>query len=121
MTTPYAFASRHIDKPWGYELIWAESETYVGRSVVRAGGRSAPSTTSEGRVVARQSGRASLELGPVGGELESLRSGQDCFRYRPGTASRHGADHDDSRGLTPHSMTSCGSTMLRPPGARRPS
>ena len=38
MTTPYAFASRHIDKPWGYELIWAESESYVGKVLfVRAG------------------------------------------------------------------------------------
>ena len=29
---------RHIDKPWGYELIWAETEDYVGKVLfVRAG------------------------------------------------------------------------------------
>jgi len=26
-----AFNGRRIDKPWGYELIWAESTRYVGK------------------------------------------------------------------------------------------
>ena len=38
MTSPYAFTPRHVDKPWGYELIWAEAEQYVGKVLfVRAG------------------------------------------------------------------------------------
>ena len=32
------FATRRVEKPWGYELIWAETETYVGKLLlVRAG------------------------------------------------------------------------------------
>ena len=23
--------SRHVDKPWGHEVIWAETERYVGK------------------------------------------------------------------------------------------
>lgn len=26
-----AFDPRRVDKPWGYELIWAENELYVGK------------------------------------------------------------------------------------------
>ena len=25
------FSGRRVDKPWGYELIWAQSERYVGK------------------------------------------------------------------------------------------
>ena len=38
MTSPYAFEPRRVDKPWGYELIWAHAEQYVGKVLfVRAG------------------------------------------------------------------------------------
>lgn len=31
---------RRVDKPWGYELIWAETDSYVGKILfVRAGHR----------------------------------------------------------------------------------
>jgi len=34
----WAFASRRVEKPWGFELIWAEAEDYVGKILlVRAG------------------------------------------------------------------------------------
>ena len=34
----FTFATRRVDKPWGYEIIWAESEQYVGKILfVRAG------------------------------------------------------------------------------------
>ena len=43
----WAFASRRVEKPWGFELIWAEAEDYVGKILlVRAGQR-----TSEGNLV----------------------------------------------------------------------
>ena len=92
MSTPYSFASRHIEKPWGYELIWAESETYVGKVLfVRAGqALSLQYHEQKDESWLVQSGRASLELGEVGGgELETLDIGPgDCFRYRPGTVHR---------------------------------
>ncbi len=34
----WAFVPRKVEKPWGYELIWAETERYVGKVLfVRAG------------------------------------------------------------------------------------
>jgi len=31
---------RRVDKPWGYELIWAETEHYVGKILhINAGGK----------------------------------------------------------------------------------
>ena len=34
----FVFAPRKVEKPWGWELVWAETETYVGKLLfVRAG------------------------------------------------------------------------------------
>src|SRR6478752_131668 len=34
----FAFQTTHVEKPWGWELIWAHSERYVGKILfVRAG------------------------------------------------------------------------------------
>ena len=52
-----------------------------------------------------QGGRASLELGSVGGELRRSRSSAgDCFRYRPGTVHRVTAIEDTTilEVSTPH-------------------
>ena len=27
----YSFAPRRVEKPWGWELIWAEADQYVGK------------------------------------------------------------------------------------------
>lgn len=27
----YVTATEHVEKPWGYELIWAETDAYVGK------------------------------------------------------------------------------------------
>src|ERR671931_163339 len=35
---PFAYEPQRIEKPWGWELLWARSETYVGKLLfVRAG------------------------------------------------------------------------------------
>ena len=104
VTTPYSFAPRHIDKPWGYELIWAESETYVGKVLfVRAGqALSLQYHEQKDESWLVQSGRASLELGQVGGELETVRDRDGGLLPLPARhrASRHRArGHDDPRGL----------------------
>jgi mannose-6-phosphate isomerase len=87
----YAFAPRRIDKPWGWELIWAETEDYVGKLLfVRAG----ESLSLQYHELKDESwlvhdGRAQLELGEVGGELETIEIGPgDAFRYAPGTVHR---------------------------------
>jgi len=93
----YRFEPRRIDKPWGWELVWAEAEAYVGKLLfVRAG----HSLSLQYHVVKDESwlvreGRASLELGELDGELEAveIRPG-DAFRFRPGTVHRITAIED---------------------------
>ena len=88
---------RHVDKPWGWELVWAETEAYVGKLLfVRAG----ESLSLQYHEVKEESwlvreGRARLELGDVGGELETLEIGAgDAFRFPPRTVHRVTAVED---------------------------
>jgi mannose-6-phosphate isomerase-like protein (cupin superfamily) len=91
VSSPYSFEPRRVEKPWGWELVWAEAEDYVGKLLfVRAG----QSLSLQYHEVKDESwlvreGRARLELGAVGGELSELEIGPgDAFRYRPGTVHR---------------------------------
>ncbi|RDI73363.1 Mannose-6-phosphate isomerase [Gaiella occulta] len=97
MSTPFSFDARRVEKPWGYELIWAESEHYVGKLLsVRAGHALSlqyHEVKDESWLV--QEGRASLELGLVDGDLTTVEIGPgDAFRYRPGTVHRITAIED---------------------------
>ena len=97
MSTPYSFDARRVEKPWGYELIWAEAEQYVGKLLfVRAGHALSlqyHEVKDESWLV--QEGRASLELGELGGELTAIEiEPGDAFRYRPGTVHRITAIED---------------------------
>jgi mannose-6-phosphate isomerase len=82
---------RTVDKPWGWELVWAETEEYVGKLLfVRAG----ESLSLQYHEVKDESwlvrdGRAKLELGEVGGPLETIEIAPgDAFRFRPHTVHR---------------------------------
>ena len=82
---------RRVEKPWGYELIWAETEAYVGKVLFVRAGQSLSlqyhEVKEESWLV--ESGRAKLELGQVGGALEVLPIGPgDTFHFRPGTVHR---------------------------------
>lgn len=87
----HGFTPRRVEKPWGWELIWAETESYVGKLLfVRAGEALSlqyHERKDESWLV--HEGRARLELGESGGPLEAfeIRPG-DAFRYRPGTVHR---------------------------------
>jgi mannose-6-phosphate isomerase-like protein (cupin superfamily) len=82
---------RRVEKPWGWELVWAETETYVGKLLFVRTGESLSlqyhEVKDESWLV--REGRARLELGEVGGELEAfeIRAG-DAFRFRPRTVHR---------------------------------
>jgi mannose-6-phosphate isomerase len=102
-----SFTPRRVEKPWGYELIWAEAEEYVGKVLfVRAGQALSlqyHERKDESWLV--QGGRASLELGPVGGPVEAIEIVPgDAFRYRPGTVHRVTAIEDTTivEVSTPH-------------------
>ena len=104
----WAFETRRVEKPWGWELIWALTDTYCGKILfVRAGERLSlqlHNEKDESWLV--QSGRAKLELGSEGsGELiESEIGPGDAFRYRPGTVHRVTAIDDTTilEVSTPH-------------------
>jgi mannose-6-phosphate isomerase-like protein (cupin superfamily) len=101
----YRHEPRRVEKPWGYELIWAETEEYVGKLLfVRAGHALSlqyHDRKDESWLV--QEGRATLELGEVGGRLDlgldlgldKIEIGPgDAFRFRPRTVHRITAIED---------------------------
>lgn len=97
MSASRRFEPRRVEKPWGWEHVWAETEQYVGKLLfVRAG----QALSLQYHVVKDESwlvqeGRATLELGDVGGPLESSEiAAGDAFRYRPGTVHRVTAIED---------------------------
>ena len=93
----YGSSPRRVEKPWGWELIWAETDQYVGKLLFVRGGESLSlqyhELKDESWLV--REGRARLELGERGGELETLEVGPgDAFRCRPGTVHRLSAIED---------------------------
>jgi mannose-6-phosphate isomerase len=87
----YRVSPRRVEKPWGWELVWAEADEYVGKLLfVRAGDALSlqyHEVKDESWLV--QEGRARLELGDVDGELEPVEiAAGDAFRFRPGTVHR---------------------------------
>jgi len=91
MTEPYRVDTRRVEKPWGWELIWAETDIYVGKLLFVRAGQSLSlqyhEVKEESWLV--QEGRAALELGPRDGDLATIQIGPgDAFHYRPGTVHR---------------------------------
>ena len=87
----YSATPRKIEKPWGWELVWAEAEDYVGKLLFVRAGESLSlqyhEVKDESWLV--QEGRATLELGDVGDELETFEiAAGDAFRFRPRTVHR---------------------------------
>ena len=99
---------RKVEKPWGYELIWALTEEYCGKVLFVKAGASLSlqfhNEKDESWFV--QSGRAKLELGDVGqGVLnEEVISAGAAFHYEPGTVHRVTALEDTTilEVSTPH-------------------
>jgi mannose-6-phosphate isomerase len=105
---PFAFEPGRVDKPWGFELLWAHSEHYVGKVLfVRAGHALSlqfHNVKDESWYV--QAGRAELEIGAPGDATpasEVVGPGA-AFRLRPGTVHRVRALEDTTilEVSTPH-------------------
>jgi mannose-6-phosphate isomerase-like protein (cupin superfamily) len=82
---------RRVDKPWGWELIWAETDRYAGKLLFVRAGQALSLQYHERKDESWyvQSGRAALELGTVGGELTEQEIGPgDSFHFTPGTVHR---------------------------------
>ena len=105
---PFAFEPQRIDKPWGYELVWAHAEQYVGKILFVRAGQSLSlqfhNVKDESWYV--QEGRAELEIGAPGDATpasEVVGEGA-AFRLRPGTVHRIRALEDTTilEVSTPH-------------------
>ena len=99
MTTGCTVQPRRVDKPWGWELIWALTEHYCGKLLfVRAGEALSlqyHETKDESWYV--QDGRAELEVSTLGAaerrEIVEIGPG-DCFHFEPRTVHRLRAIED---------------------------
>jgi mannose-6-phosphate isomerase len=104
----WRFESRRVDKPWGYELIWALTEAYCGKVLFVKAGHSLSLQyhveKDESWLV--QSGRAKVELGTTeDAELtEAILEQGDTLHYSPGTVHRVTAIEDTTilEVSTPH-------------------
>ena len=104
----WAVEPRKVEKPWGWELIWAETELYVGKVLfVRAGqSLSLQFHRQKDESWYVQSGRAELELGDEGEDVLTAHVIAEgaSFHYAPGTVHRVTALEDTTilEVSTPH-------------------
>src|SRR5205809_7853309 len=94
----WAFDTRKVEKPWGYELIWAHADDYVGKILFVKAGESLSlqfhREKDESWLI--HSGRAQIEMGHPGDKTpnsEVVGPGA-AFRMRPGTIHRARALED---------------------------
>ena len=105
---PWAAETRRVDKPWGYELIWAVTDTYVGKVLFVKAGESLSLQYHEEKEESWliQSGLAKIELGAVTDEsfAEEVVGPGAAFHYTPGTVHRITAVEDTTilEVSTPH-------------------
>ena len=89
---PFAVEPRKVDKPWGYELIWAETDGYLGKLLFVKAGESLSlqfhNVKDEAWYVL--DGRAKLELGGPGERMlnSDVIGPGEAFRFPPGTVHR---------------------------------
>jgi mannose-6-phosphate isomerase-like protein (cupin superfamily) len=90
--SPFAFQPRKVDKPWGYELIWAHADEYVGKVLfVRAGcALSLQYHHFKDETWYFQAGKAAVELSGLTDETphELVVEPGAAFHLRPGTVHR---------------------------------
>ena len=104
----WAFEPRRVDKPWGYELIWALADTYCGKLLVVKAGQALSMQfhreKDESWYVLE--GRAKIEMAAAGETVpasEVVTPGA-AFRITPGTVHRVRALEDTTilEVSTPH-------------------
>ena len=90
MALTSAAAIERVEKPWGYELIFAHTDSYVGKIIhIAAGHRlSRQYHVKKDETLLVESGELDLEVGPADG-FETIRLRQrDAYRVTPGTVHR---------------------------------
>jgi mannose-6-phosphate isomerase len=104
----WAFAPRRVDKPWGYELVWAETDQYVGKKLfVKAGeALSLQFHRLKDEIIYVESGQLEFTLGGPGEAVpntEVVGPGA-AFHVTPGVVHRMRALEDSIllEASTPH-------------------
>ncbi len=89
---------RRVDKPWGWELIWAETDRYVAKVLFVKAGESLSLQFHREKEESWyiQSGRARVELGDAGDPVlkEEVVAAPTFFHFLPGTVHRISAIED---------------------------
>jgi len=87
----FAVEVKRVEKPWGYEVIFAVTDRYCGKVIfVRAGEQlSLQFHRSKDETIYVQSGRAEFEIGDPGGPLDAEVVGPGhAFHVAAGTVHR---------------------------------
>ena len=87
----YEAPVRRVDKPWGYELIWADTELYAGKILVVHAGQTLSLQYHEQKdeTIYLDEGLAEVDVGDTVDTVESVVVGPGtAFRMRPGTIHR---------------------------------
>ena len=93
----FAVDVKRVDKPWGYELLYATTEVYCGKVIfIRSGEQlSLQFHKTKDETIFVQSGRMELEIGEPGKPVDTEVVGPGrAFRLRPGTVHRMRALED---------------------------
>ena len=90
----FAFNARRVEKPWGYELVWAHSEHYCGKLLfIREGEQlSLQFHNEKDETIYVHEGKIEIELGEDA-EPQIVEAGA-AFRIRPGMVHRWRALED---------------------------
>jgi mannose-6-phosphate isomerase len=91
LSTPEPTTVRRIEKPWGYEDIFAETETYVGKVIFVRGGERLSLQYHEVKdeTMTLLSGAAELQVGSSAEQLQTVALARsESVRIRPGVLHR---------------------------------
>jgi mannose-6-phosphate isomerase len=93
----FAVDVKRVDKPWGYELVYASTDRYLGKILfIRAGEQlSLQFHKEKDETIYVQSGRVEFEIGEPGKPVDNevVAPGR-AFRLEPGTVHRMRALED---------------------------
>ncbi len=85
------FVGRRVEKPWGYEFIWAENHRFVGKTlhIERAGQLSYQYHRQKDEIIHLLAGELELEVATPDGPRQILRLRRgESFHIPPGMRHR---------------------------------
>ena len=87
----FAVDVKRVDKPWGYELLYALTDRYCGKVIFIKGGEelSLQFHREKDETLYVQSGRVEFQIGDPGKPVDTEVVGPGCaFHLQPGTVHR---------------------------------